>query len=172
MATTWNLDPTHSEVTFKVSHLMINNVSGTIGTIGGTLTADDHFGNVSAPFEADLSTISTGNEQRDGQLKGGDFFEVEKFPKITFVGNNALNAKSGKAQGTLTIKGVSKEVEFDLEFHGENKDPWGNQKVGFTAEGKINRTDFGLNWNVALETGGVLVSEEVKLVAELQFVKA
>lgn len=168
----WNLDPTHSEVKFKVKHLMITNVTGTLGPLTGSIVADgDTLDNASVQFEAALEGINTSNEQRDGHLKSADFFEIEKYPSITFK-STSYNAGSNQISGDLTIKDVTKPVNFDVEYNGENTDPWGNKKAGFSVSGKINRTDFGLTWNAALETGGVLVSEDVKLEAELQFVKA
>lgn len=166
----WALDPTHSEVHFKVKHLMITNVTGSFNVINATAEADEKFTNAKVNFTADINSIHTGNEQRDGHLKSGDFFDGEKFPHISFESTN-YNAAEGKIKGNLTIKGVTKPVSMDVEFNGTNKDPWGNFKAGFSLNGKINRADFGLSWNAALETGGVMVSEEVKINAEVQFVK-
>jgi polyisoprenoid-binding protein YceI len=167
----WKLDPTHSEVQFKVKHLMITNVTGSIAGLEGTIeTAGDEINGATVKFSANIETINTSNEQRDAHLRSADFFDAENYPVLTFEANN-YNTGDTKIKGQLTIKDVTKEVEFEVEYNGQNKDPWGNQKAGFSISGKINRTDFGLNWNAALETGGVLVSEEVKLNAELQFVK-
>lgn len=168
---TWALDPTHSELQFKVKHLMITNVTGQFKALTASVnTNDDNFNNATVNFSAQINSIDTANEQRDGHLKSIDFFDAEKFPEIKFS-SNAFNAADGKITGDLTIKDVTKKVSLDVEFSGTNKDPWGNQKAGFSINGKINRTDFNLNWNAALETGGVLVSEEVKLIGEFQFVK-
>lgn len=170
--TTWNLDPTHSELQFKVKHLMVTNVTGGIPAITGTVeSGDDSFSDAVVSFTADVSSITTNNEQRDGHLKSADFFEVEKYPNITFK-SAKYNAAEGKITGDLTIRDVTKQVTLDVDFGGTAKDPWGNEKAGFSLTGKINRKDFGLTWNASLETGGVLVSEDVKLSAELQFVKA
>ncbi|MDF2379909.1 YceI family protein [Nostoc ellipsosporum NOK] len=170
--TTWNLDPTHSELQFKVKHLMVTNVTGNIPAISGTVeSSDDSFSDAVVSFTADVNSITTNNEQRDGHLKGADFFETEKYPNITFK-SSSYNAADGKITGDLTIRDVTKPVTLDVDFGGTAKDPWGNEKAGFSLTGKINRKDFGLTWNASLETGGVLVSEEVKLSAELQFVKA
>lgn len=172
MATKWSLDPSHSELQFKVKHLMITNVTGQLQVINGEVeAADASFNGARVNFTADLNSINTGSEQRDGHLKSPDFFDTEKFPTIRFESTN-YNASEGKIAGNLTIRDVTKPVTLDVEFSGTNKDPWGNQKAGFSVSGKINRTEFGLGWNAALETGGVLVSEEVKLQAELQFVQA
>lgn len=167
----WKLDPTHSEVQFKVKHLMITNVTGSLSGLDGTIEAStDEIKDASVKFSANLDTINTSNEQRDAHLRSADFFDAENFPVLTFE-SKSYNVGDSIIAGQLTIKDVTREVKFEVEYNGENKDPWGNQKVGFSVVGKINRTDFGLNWNAALETGGVLVSEEVKLSAELQFVK-
>ncbi len=167
----WVLDPTHSELQFKVKHLMITNVTGQFGGLTGEIetTAAD-FTASKIQFEADVASISTANEQRDAHLKSADFFDAAQFRKITFTTEN-FDASTGKVVGHLTIKDVTKPVTLNVEFSGTNTDPWGNEKAGFSLDGKINRTDFGLTWNAALETGGVLVSEEVKIAAEVQFVK-
>lgn len=168
--TTWVLDPTHSEVQFKVKHLMITNVTGSFKVLNAEVNADEHFGKTKVSFTADINSVDTGNGQRDGHLKSADFFDAEKFPAIKFESAD-YNAKEGKIKGNLTIKGVTKPVTLEAEFNGINKDPWGNHKAGFSLSGKINRTDWGLSWNAPIEAGGVLVSEEVKINAEVQFVK-
>jgi polyisoprenoid-binding protein YceI len=169
--TRWAIDPSHSEVQFKVKHLMITNVTGQFGVIGGTAESNGaDFSNTSVTFSADVNSVNTGNDQRDGHLKSPDFFDAATFPAISFKSSN-FDANSGKITGDLTIRDVTKPLTFDVEFSGTNTDPWGNTKAGFSITGKINRTDFGLNWNAALEKGGVLVSEEVKLSAEIQLVK-
>lgn len=172
MATSkWVLDPTHSELQFKVKHLMITNVTGQFKVINAEVeTSDAGFSDAKVSFTADINSIDTSNEQRDGHLKSPDFFDGEKYPTITFVSNH-YSASTGEITGDLTIKDVTKSVTLEVEFSGTNKDPWGNEKAGFSLTGKINRTDWGLTWNAALETGGVLVSEDVKLSAEVQFVK-
>lgn len=168
----WALDPTHSELQFKVKHLMISNVTGQFTVLSGSIEAEgDDFSGATVSFTADVASISTANEQRDGHLRSPEFFDAEQFPQIKFVSSN-YNAAEGKITGDLTIRDVTKSVTLDVEFAGTNKDPWGNQKAGFSLSGKINRTDFGLAWNAALETGGVLVSEEVRISAEIQFVAA
>lgn len=172
IATKWSLDPTHSELTFKVKHLMISNVKGEFKKFSAEVDGDD-FTKSPISVTIDTTSISTNEEQRDGHLKSADFFDVEKYPTISFKSTSLhqVDDDDYTLKGILTIKGISKEVELDVEFGGVNKDPWGNQKAGFAVSGKINRKDFGLNWNAALETGGVLVSEEVKISAEVQFVK-
>ena len=174
MATTkWVLDPTHSEVTFKVKHLMFTNVSGNFTKFEATAESDDeNFDNASFSFSADVDSVNTNNADRDGHLKSADFFDAAQFPTITFTSTSV--AKDGddlKVTGDLTVHGVTKSVTLDTEFGGIQKDPWGNIKSGFSVTGKINRKDFGLSWNAALETGGVMLGEEVKLALELQFVK-
>lgn len=172
IATKWMLDPTHSELTFKVKHLMIANVKGEFRKFSAEIAGED-FTKSPISVTIDAASIFTNEDQRDGHLRSADFFDVENYPTLTFRSTSLKQVDDDdyKLKGILTIKGVSKEVELDVEFGGLNKDPYGNQKAGFSLEGKINRKDFGLNWNAALETGGVLVSEEVKIGAEVQFVK-
>jgi polyisoprenoid-binding protein YceI len=172
--TTWALDPTHSELQFKVKHLMITTVTGSFKTFTATVeTEGDDFGSAKIDFSAEVASIDSGNEQRDGHLKSADFFEVEKYPALTFS-STKLEKKDEEnyiLHGDLTIKGISKPVSITTEFGGIAKDPWGNIKAGFTLNGKINRKDWELNWNAPIEAGGVLVSEEVKIIAEIQVVK-
>lgn len=171
--TKWTLDPTHSELLFKVRHMMITNVKGEFRKFEGAIeTEGTDFTTSSIDITIDVSSVFTNEDNRDGHLKGADFFDVEKYPAITFKGKSLTKKDDDyKLTGVLTLKDVSKEVELDVEFGGINKDPWGNEKAGFSVQGKINRKDFGLGWNAPLETGGVLVSEEVKIAAEVQFVK-
>ena len=169
MSTKWNLDPAHSEITFKVRHMMISNVKGEFKNFSIDLeSADDEFKNVKANATIDTASISTNNTDRDNHLKSAEFFNAEAHPQITFE-TDSLN---DDVTGNLTINGVTKPVKLDVDFGGINVDPWGQTKAGFSFEGKINRSDFGLNWNAALEAGGVMVSDEVKIAGELQFVKA
>ena len=175
MSTTkWSLDPTHSEIQFKVKHLAITTVTGSFGAFEAIAeTSSDDFSAAKVSFSADVASISTGNEQRDGHLKSADFFEAEKSPKISFISSKfeKVDASNFKVTGDLTIKGITNSVSLDVEFGGIGKDPWGNTKAGFTVAGKINRKDWGLTWNAALEGGGVLVSEDVRILAEVQLVK-
>lgn len=169
MSTKWNLDPAHSEITFKVRHMMISNVKGEFKNFSIDLeSADDEFKNVKANATIDTASISTNNTDRDNHLKSAEFFNAEAHPQITFE-TDSLNEE---VTGNLTINGVTKPVKLDVDFGGINVDPWGQTKAGFSFEGKIKRSDFGLNWNAALEAGGVMVSDEVKIAGELQFVKA
>lgn len=175
MATTkWSLDPTHSEIGFKVKHLMFTNVSGNFKsfTVSAETEGDD-FTNAKISFSADIDSINTNNEQRDQHLKSADFFDAATFPTMNFTATGLTKKGDGEYEltGDLTMHGVTHPVKLIAEFGGIVKDPWGNIKAGFSLNGKINRKDFGLNWNAALETGGVMVSEEVKLHAEIQLVK-
>jgi polyisoprenoid-binding protein YceI len=172
--TKWTIDPTHSEVIFKVKHLMITNVKGEFRKFAGSITAEgEDFSKASISATIDTSSIFTNEDNRDAHLKGPEFFDVANYPEITFTGTSfkKIDEENYELKGLLTIKDVSKEITLDVEFGGINKDPWGNEKAGFSINGKINRKDWGLNWNAALETGGVLVSDEVKISAEVQFVK-
>lgn len=175
MPTTWNIDPTHSEVGFKIRHLMISNVKGHFGSYQSSfITEDDNFESAKLHFEAEVASISTDNEQRDAHLKAADFFDVETFPKITFNSTavSKISAMEFIVTGDLTIKGITKSIQLQVIQSGMAKDPWGQTKVAFEINGAINRTDFGLVWNAPLETGGVLLSEEVKLLMEVQFSKS
>jgi polyisoprenoid-binding protein YceI len=172
--TKWAIDPAHSEIAFKIKHLMITNVKGEFKNFsveaysdGNNFIADSIQANINA------SSIFTNNDDRDAHLKSPDFFDVEKYNELSFKGARLMKIDDENYQliGFLTIKGIEKEVAFDVEFGGINKDPWGNEKAGFSLNGKINRKDWGLTWNAALETGGVLVSDELKISADLQFVK-
>ncbi len=170
----WNLDPTHSELGFKVRHLMITNVSGSFGNFSADVeTEEEDFATAKVNFSADVATVNTGNEQRDGHLKSADFFDAENHPKLTFESTKMekVSGNDYKLHGNLSIRGTVKPVAFDVEFGGIGKDPWGNTKAGFSLNGKINRNDWGLTWNAPIEAGGVLVSEDVKIHAEVQFAK-
>jgi polyisoprenoid-binding protein YceI len=172
--TKWNLDPTHSEIGFKVKHMMITNVSGSFGKFDAQVeTEGTDFTTAQIQFTADINSITTGNKDRDNHLKSPDFFDAANYPELRFISSKLekVDDETYVLHGNLTIRDVTKAVKLNIELGGVGKDPWGNEKAGFTITGKINRTDFKLNWNAALETGGVLVSEEVKLQAEVQLVK-
>ncbi len=174
MATTkWSIDPTHSEIGFKVKHMMFSNVSGKFESFTAEATTEgEDFNNATFEFTADASSVNTGNADRDNHLKTGDFFGTDEHSKITFKSTSfSGSGNEYTLKGDLTIRGISKPVSLDVEFGGIAKDPWGNTKAGFSATGKLNRKDFGISWNAALETGGVLVSDEVKLAIDVQFVK-
>ena len=170
---TWNVDPSHSGLNFTVKHLMVSKVRGRFASFSGTLNiaADPLQSSVTA--QADVASVTTGDTGRDEHLRSGDFFEAEKFPTISFASTKIeTDGDDFVLYADLTIKGVTKNVKFELEFDGVSKDPWGNTKAGFSAEAEINRKDFGLEWNAALETGGVLVGEKVKIQLDIQASKA
>jgi len=175
MATTkWAIDPTHSEIGFKVKHMMFTNVSGKFETYDAAITTEgDDFTTAEISFSADIASINTNNTDRDNHLKSGDFFDAENNPKLTFVSTSVtkINDDEYELAGDLTLHGITKNVKLPAEYSGLMKDPWGNTKAGLNISGKINRKDWGLNWNSALETGGVLVGEDVKLNIELQLLK-
>ncbi|WP_160138846.1 YceI family protein [Chryseobacterium sp. c4a] len=168
MATKWTLDPTHSEITFKVKHMMISNVKGSFRTFTAEIESEDEFfANAKTTATIQTDSVFTNNTDRDNHLKSEEFFNAGAHPTITFESQNLNN----EVVGNLTINGITKPVTLDVDFGGINVDPWGNTKAGFSFEGKISRKDFGLNWNAALEAGGVMVSDDVKIAGELQFVK-
>jgi hypothetical protein len=172
-AGTWNVDPSHSTVGFTARHLMITKVHGTFKTFSGSITvgADPLQSSVEATVE--MSSVHTGDDGRDGHLRTGDFFAVDKFPSMTLK-STGISSQGDRylMAADLTMKGVTKSVAFDLEFEGVSKDPWGNTKAGFTASAEINRKDWGLEYNAVLETGGVVIGEKVKISLDVQAVKA
>ena len=171
---TWALDPTHSELQFKIKHLMISTVSGQFNEFKATVSTDDNdFTKAKVHFEATVDSISTNNEQRDAHLKNGDFFDAEKFPIITFDSERMEKTAEDeyKLYGTLTMRGISKKISLTAEFGGITKDPWGNTRTGFSVTGKINRQDFGMSFGAVSETGGLLLGDDVKINANVQFVK-
>jgi polyisoprenoid-binding protein YceI len=172
--TKWALDPTHTEIQFKIRHLMITSVTGSFTKFDSTVeTTDDNFDTAKISFTADVNSITTNNEQRDGHLKSADFFEASKHPTLSFV-STEFEKVSGDEYillGDLSFHGVTKNIKLNVEHGGLIKDPWGNTRTGFTIEGKINRKDFGLSWNAATEAGGVVLGEDVKIHASVQFVK-
>jgi polyisoprenoid-binding protein YceI len=173
--TKWNLDTMHSEINFKVKHMMIANVSGGFTSFNVNVeTPGEDFSKAKIDFTADAASINTNNEQRDGHLKSPDFLDTEKFPQLVFNSKEIVKKtdEDFELKGDLTIKDVTKPVSLTVNFGGIGKDPYGNTKAGFTVEGKVNRKEFGLNWNAALEAGGVLVGEDLKLMAEIQLAKA
>ncbi len=173
---TWNIDPAHSSAEFKVKHMMISNVRGKFSGISGTLhrVEADHTQST-LEVSIDVNTVNTQDAQRDGHLKSADFFHVEKFPAMIFKSTHIEhNGGDGYAvTGDLTIHGVTKSATLKVEEVSEPaKDPWGNTRIGLTATAKINRKDFGLTWNSALETGGVLVGEDVTITLDVELIKA
>jgi polyisoprenoid-binding protein YceI len=174
--TTWNIDPAHTSVEFKVKHMMIANVKGHFSKVSGVLTrneSDPAKDRIEATIEA--GSIQTRDEQRDAHLKSADFFHVEKFPTLHFksTGVSVVGGGELSVEGDLTIHGVTKKVNFAVEGPTPPaKDPWGNTRIGLSASTKINRMDFGLTWNAALETGGILVGDDITITLDAQFVKA
>lgn len=173
--TKWQLDPTHSELGFKIRHLMITNVSGSFRSFSAEVeTEDTDFSTAEIDLTAQMDSISTNNEQRDTHLRASDFFDAENYPVLTFKSSRVEKGDEDDAfivHGDLTLKGVTKPVKLNAEFTGITKDPWGGERAGFIVSGKINRSDWGVNFNAALETGGVVLSEEVKINGEIQLVK-
>jgi len=168
----WTIDPTHSEVGFKVKHMMFTNVKGLFNDYSADIDFNDDLKEANLQFEAKINSIFTNNADRDNHLKSADFFDAEQFPTLNFKSTNIQgNGSEYEITGDLTIKGITKPVTLNAEFSGLMTDPWGNTKVGLNLDGKINRKDFGLTYNAALETGGVLVGEDVKLNAEIQLVE-
>jgi len=176
VTTTWNIDPAHSVAEFKVKHMMISNVKGQFGKVTGTLTLDESDPTKSkATALIEASSIETRDAQRDAHLKSADFLHVEKFPSLSFTSRRISLVRDGElaVEGDLTIRGVTRTVLFNVEGPTPpTKDPWGNTRVGVSATTKINRKDYGLTWNAALETGGILVGDEVTITLEVEFIKA
>jgi polyisoprenoid-binding protein YceI len=172
--TTWSIDPAHSHVEFAVRHLMISTVKGRFGVVTGTIKTDDSDpakGDVEVSIDA--ASIDTREAQRDAHLKSADFFDVERFPAITFRSTRVsdVNGDRFKLTGDLAIHGVTREVTLDVTSEGRGKDPWGGDRVGFSATTKIKRSEFGLTWNQVLETGGIAVGDEIKISLEIEAVK-
>ncbi|MDP3928343.1 MAG: YceI family protein [Bacteroidota bacterium] len=173
MTTKWTIDPMHSEVEFKVKHLMISTVTGKFGTFTASAEADaEDFSDAKISFSADINSINTGNEQRDGHLKSDDFFNAEQFPTLNFVSTGISKGANGMIlSGDLTIRDVTKTISMQVEFNGTMVDPYGNHKAGFELTGIINRKDFNLKWSATTEAGGIVVSDEVKLICNIQMAK-
>lgn len=170
----WSIDAAHSKVQFNVTHLMISEVTGKFKLFDGKITsAKEDFTDAQIEFSVDVNSINTDDEKRDGHLKSDDFFNVEKFPKMLFKSTSfkKVDGKKYKLTGTLTICDVTKTVTFDVVYNGTVKDPWGNTKAGFKLLGNINRIDYGLKWNAALEAGGVVVSENVEINCAVELTK-
>ncbi|MGG5259149.1 YceI family protein [Phycicoccus avicenniae] len=165
---TWTIDPTHTEVGFVARHLMVSKVRGSFTDVSGTVVVADELADSTAEVVIKTASVATGTKDRDDHLRSGDFFDAEAHPDMTF---RSTSFDGQTLQGELTIKGVSKPVTLDVEFGGVATDPWGNEKAAFEASGDIDRTDWGLTWNANLEKGGVLVSEKIKLVLDVQLAK-
>ena len=173
--TKWTIDPTHSEITFKVKHLVISTVTGKFQEFDATIESDNEdFEDANITFEANINSIETGNEDRDNHLKSEDFFNASEFPKMTFKSTSFKKVGDGeyKLIGDLTIRGNTKQVELDAEYGGTVVDPYDQTKAGFEVTGKINRKEFGLTWSAVTEAGSVVVSDEVKLNLNVQFTKS
>ncbi|MGF7218882.1 polyisoprenoid-binding protein YceI [Spirosoma lacussanchae] len=172
--TTWVIDPTHSEVQFKVKHLMVSTVTGLFSQYEGQLEmAGDDFEDATITFSADVASISTGNEQRDGHLKSADFFDAEQFPKLTFTstGMKKTGTDTYDLTGDLTMHGVTKPVSLKAEYGGQMQDFYGQTKAGFEVVGVLKRKEFGLSWDGVTEAGGVVVSDDVRLIMNIQVTK-
>lgn len=172
--TKWVLDPAHSELSFKVRHMVISTVTGNFEKFDATIESEsEDFSGAKVQMEAEVASIDTKNGDRDQHLKSADFFAADTYPILRFAnGTLQKNGSDYRLEGDLTIRDVTKRMSFAVDFNGLAVDPWGNTKAGFELSGKLDRTDFGLTWNTITEAGGVLVSEEVKLIASLQFQKA
>ena len=171
---TYKIDPAHSDVMFKVKHLMISTATGVFKKFDGTLEIDEEdFVNAKVTFEADIDSVDTKNEQRDEHLKGEDFFSAEQFPKMTFTSTEIQKTEDNEyaLTGDLTIRDVTKPVELKVEYNGSTKDPWGYERMGFEVSGKINRKDYGLKWSAVTEAGGLVVADDVKLAMNLEMIK-
>lgn len=171
--TSWKLDPSHTTVEFSAKHLMITTVKGRIADVAGTIVIDEQNPqNSSVEATLNAASLDTRTDQRDQHLRSADFLDVEKYPEIRFRSTRIQGSKeSFKLIGDLTIRDVTKPVTLDVEFEGRTRDPWGGERVGFSASGKIDRREFGLTWNQALEAGGVVVGNDVKISLEAQAVK-
>jgi polyisoprenoid-binding protein YceI len=176
VTSTWNVDPVHSAAEFKVKHMMISNVKGQFTAVSGALTLDEgEIANSRVEASIEAASLTTRDAQRDAHLKSPDFFDVEKFPTLSFKSTRVTRTAEGElaVAGELTIHGVTREGVFSVEGPTPAaKDPWGNTRLGLSATTKINRKDFGLTWNAALEAGGILVGDEVTITLDIQFVKA
>ncbi len=172
--TKWTLDPTHSELGFKIRHLMISNVSGSFKEFGAEVAMEaEDFSTAQITLTAQMASVTTNNDQRDEHLRASDFFSVERHPELSFKSTriDKIDSETFALHGDLTLKGITRPVKLAVEYNGLTKDPWGGERAGFMVTGKINRSDWGVNFNAVLETGGVALSEEVKIISELQLVK-
>jgi polyisoprenoid-binding protein YceI len=172
--TKWSVDPTHSSIDFSVKHMMIATVKGAFKEYSATIEADpSDLTTANIEFNVALASVDTRNEDRDNHLRSADFFDVENLPTMNFKATNIVKNDEGEydVTGDLTLHGITRSEKFAVTFEGQGKDPWGNEKVGFSGEGKIKRSDYGLTWNAALETGGVLVGDQIKIFLEIQAAK-
>ena len=172
--TIWTIDPVHSEIQFKVKHLAISNVTGQFNRFSGTVETDgDDLTHAKVHFTADIDSISTNNEQRDAHLKNGDFFDAGAHPQLIFEadGLEKTDDEHYELYGMLTMRGITRKVKLNVEYGGTTQDPWGNTRIGFSLSGKVNRKDFGISFGLASETGGILLSDEVRINANAEFVR-
>lgn len=170
----WNIDPAHSEIGFKVRHMMITNVNGIFNNYSATMMASAaDFSDAELSFEADIDSISTRNEQRDGHLKSPEFFDMAQFPKVSFQSTSFTKSGDGQysMKGNFNMHGVTKEITLNVEFTGTVVDPWGQVKAGFEITGSLNRSEFGLTWNATSEDGSIVLDEVIKLVLNVQMIK-
>ena len=172
-AGTWNIDPSHSEVAFSVRHLMVSKVKGHFETFSGTITIGENPLDSSVNAEVDLASVNTREPKRDEHLRSSDFFETDKNPKLTFKSTSVKeNGSDFVVLGDLTIKGVTNPVELDLEFNGTHPDPWGGTRAGFSAETEISRKEFGVDIEMPMDGGGVVVGDKIKVILEVEAVLA
>jgi len=174
METKWKVDPTHSEVGFKVKHMMITNVNGSFGSFDANASTNgDDFSSAQFSFSADIDSINTGVADRDTHLKSDDFFNASEYPKLNFKSTSVESKGNGELAitGELSIRDVTKQIVLDAEFGGIVVDPYGQTKAGLTINGKVKRSEYGLKWSAITEAGSIVVSDEIKMIAELQFVK-
>ena len=172
--TKWILDPAHAEIQFRIRHLMITNLTGSFGKFTAEVeTENDNFETAKIKFSADVDSITTNNEQRDGHLKSADFFEISKYPTLTFTSTKfqKISDEEYALYGDISFHGVTKNITLKVEHGGVIKDPWGNTRTGFTVEGKLSRKDFGLVWNAATEAGGLVLGDDVKIHVSAEFIK-
>ncbi|KUO68971.1 MAG: hypothetical protein APF83_02190 [Lutibacter sp. BRH_c52] len=172
--TTWNIDPSHSSIRFAVDHMVISEVEGIFSKYEGSVIATkDDFSDAKINFIVDVNSVNTDNAKRDEHLRSTDFFETEKYPKMTFVSSSVTKTGTGKynLKGKLTLHGVTKEIALVMTYGGTTKDPWGNTKAGLKVTGVINRTDFGLKYNSVLEAGSLMIGEEVAITAKVELAK-
>ena len=174
VAAEWNLDASHSSVGFKVKHMAISRVKGSFGEFSGAVTGEPGKpGTFAAELAIQVASVDTDNEKRDEHLRSADFFDVENFPEMTFKSTKVeMDGDEGTLTGELTLHGVTKTIELELEYAGLVEDPWGNTRMGFSAEGEIDRRDFGLTWSKALETGGLVVGNDVEIELEIELIQA
>ncbi len=173
--TKWSFDKAHSKVQFKVTHMVISEVTGQFKNYDGTVEATkEDFTDAKINFTIDVNSIDTDNEQRDNHLKSDDFFNAEKYPKITFISKSFKKVGNNKFKltGDLTIRDITKQVDLDVIYNGTVKDPWGNIRAGFKVTGRVNRFDFGLKWNALLELGGAVVDKDVDIIIDVELIKS